>query len=93
MSDFSPRADPIDPLGDSVEDPAPVSVSLQVMLVLLALGIVILIAGVPGLDPVAGNGSEGLRKGWAESRLAAADQDGEMPSGNSGSVDPADQNR
>ena len=89
MSELTPRVDPIDPLGDSAEDPAPVSSSFQIMLVLAALGLVILIAGVPGLDPVAGNGSDELLKGWAATRLAAADQDA-VPDA---PVDRAGQNR
>ena len=63
------------------------------MLVLAALGLVILIAGVPGLDPVAGNGSESLRKGWAAERQAAAEPADAVGATDPASVDRTGQNR
>jgi hypothetical protein len=93
MSDITPRVDPIDPMGDSTNDPAPVSTGFQIMLVLAALGLVILIAGVPGLDPVAGNGSEDLRHGWAARRQAVVEQGYGAGEQSSGPVDRTGRNR
>ena len=43
----------------------------QLVIVLAALALILLIAGIPGTGQVAGNGSEDLRRGWAEQRQAA----------------------
>jgi hypothetical protein len=44
-----------------------------VYVALAALALVLAVAGVPGRDRVAGDGSEKLRHGWAEQRAQAAD--------------------
>ena len=59
-------------LGDSEGHPAPLSTGLQVVLVLMALCLLMLVAGIPGLEPVAGNGSRELRRDWAERHAATA---------------------
>jgi hypothetical protein len=45
-----------------------------VVAVVVALIGLLLLAGVPGRERVAGNGSEALRHGWASRRAAAAQQ-------------------
>ena len=87
-------------LGDQSAHPAPLSTGLQVVLLMMVLVLILLMAGVPGLEPVAGNGTRKLRQGWAERRAAAvtapapaAPAAATLPGDADGSVDRNDANR
>jgi hypothetical protein len=80
-----------DPVGDRSSDPQPVSHTLQLALALLAMAVIILLAGVPGLEPVAGDGSERLERGWATERQAAFEA--EQDEADAGTVDPRGESR
>ncbi len=54
-------------------EPRPLSTGLQVLFILVALVLVLVLAGVPEPDRVAGDGSDKLRHGWARQRAEAAE--------------------
>jgi len=60
------------------EDRRPVSAELQFLLIAIAFVLVMLLAGVPGHENKAGDGSPALQRGWAERHAAevAAQQPG-----------------
>ncbi len=82
---------PPEPIGDSSDDPKPVTATLQVVLVMLALLLVIGLAGIPGLQPTAGNGTLEMKQGWAAQHASeVAEQDPAGAATEDGSQEPAD---
>ena len=67
------------------ERPA-VSAELQFLLIAIAFVLVMLLAGVPGHEKKAGDGSSALQRGWAERHAAevAAQQSGDAPTAPAG---------
>ncbi|HTE06847.1 MAG TPA: hypothetical protein VK824_11665 [Planctomycetota bacterium] len=80
----TPAHSPHSPGAAGAREPSerePVSAELQFLLIAIAFVLVMLLAGVPGHENEAGDGSPSLRRGWAERHTAevAAQETGGAP--------------
>jgi|GEM_PF-6965733 len=56
-----------------ISESRPLPIKLQVLFILVALIMVVVLAGLPEPDRTAGDGSELLRHGWAKRRALQAE--------------------
>jgi len=80
------------PTADAAAKPRPIATGWALALIVLAMVLVVLVAGVPGEDRTAGDGSDKLRHGWAQKRAeAAARAEAERAAEQPAPVEPAAQ--
>ncbi|HEX5011569.1 MAG TPA: hypothetical protein VFY71_14330 [Planctomycetota bacterium] len=67
------------PTARATAQPNPIVSVGTLSLIVLALVIMLVVAGLPGRDRTAGDGSDKLRHGWAQKQTEAAAQQAAQP--------------